>query len=72
MKSCIVKGLIVLVCLVVAAGAILWVVKEFSEAVVETIDDTYDVKNYTTYVDDCVRYTLASVHPMPLICCWIT
>lgn len=63
MKSCIVKGLIVLVCLVVAAGAILWTVKEFSEAVVETIDDTYDVKNYTTYVDDCVRYTLASVHP---------
>ena len=63
MKSCIIKGLIVLACLVVAAGAILWAVKEFSEAVVETIDDTYDVKNYTTFIDDGVRYTLASAHP---------
>lgn len=63
MKSCIIKGLIVLACLVVAAGAILWAVKEFSEAVVETIDDAYDVKNYTTFIDDGVRYTLACAHP---------
>lgn len=63
MKSCLIKGLIILVCLVLAAGVILYIVKETADAVVETIDDVYDVKNYTTYIDDGVRYTLASVHP---------
>lgn len=63
MKSCLLKGLVILISLIIAAGAILWVVKEAAEAVVETIDDTYDVKNYTTFIDDNVRYTLTSVHP---------
>lgn len=63
MKNCIVKGLVILVCLVVVAGAILWTVKELSETVVETIDDSNDVKNYTVFIDDCVRYTLSCAHP---------
>lgn len=63
MKKFLLYTFIVILSLVVAAGGILYLLKVTADTVVETIDDTYDVKNYTTYVDDCVRYTLASVHP---------
>lgn len=49
--------------LVVAAAAVLYAVKEVADTVVETIDDVYDINNYKTFVDDAVRYTLASANP---------
>ena len=63
MKKFLLYTFIVIFSLVVAAGGILYLLKVTADTVVETIDDVYDVKNYTTYIDDCVRYTLASVHP---------
>ncbi len=63
MKKFLLYTFIIILTLVVAAGGILYLLKVTAETVVETIDDVYDVKNYTVYIDDCVRYTLASVHP---------
>lgn len=51
------------VSLIIAAGAILYAFTEVADAVVETIDDVHDINNYKTFVDDAVRYTLASANP---------
>ena len=51
------------VSLIIAAGAILYAFTEVADAVVETIDDIHDINNYKTFVDDAVRYTLASANP---------
>ena len=50
------------VSLIIAAGAILYAFTEVADAVVETIDDVHDINNYKTFVDDAVRYTLASAN----------
>lgn len=47
----------------VLAGAGLFLMYQCSKAVVETIDEVQDVDNYDVFIDDAVRFTLASADP---------
>lgn len=63
MKKVLISIIAIVVTLAIIVFAGLFLLKEVSSSVVDAMNEVDDINNYTTFIEDEVRYTLACANP---------